>query len=322
MRASGTSKKGIEMKIGTPFHEGELEVQERLGVRRQATRNSVVITDSIIKGALPFIAQQHMAVMGSIDSSGNVWASILSGQPGFMQAKSVQHITFDLSQSIQNSADPFWLNIETDPHIGMLVIELATRRRLRVNGIIHKKNDRQLELTVLETFPNCPKYIQRRNALPKQLGQLETSTITDGKKLGPEQVSMIKKSDTLFVASAHAERGVDASHRGGNPGFVQVLDEHTLRIPDYLGNSLFNTLGNFTANPNAGLVFVDFTEGTTLQVIGKAKILWDEDDPKDETGGTKRFWKMKIERFLQIQKAHEQKWEFLDYSPHNPIVGK
>ncbi len=134
------------------------------------------------------------------------------------------------------------------------------------------------------------------------------------------QISMITRSDTFFVASAHAERGVDASHRGGNPGFVQVLDEQTLRIPDYIGNSLFNTLGNFTVNPNAGLVFVDFEEGTTLQVIGKAKILWDEEDPKNQTGGTKRFWEMKIEHFLRIKKAHEQKWEFMDYSPHNPTT--
>ncbi len=308
------------MKIEVPFHEGELQVQARVGVRREATRNSVVITDSIIKGALSFIAQQHMAVIGSIDSTGNVWASILSAQPGFIKADTEQHITFDLSQSIQNPADPFWLNIETNPRIGMLVIELATRRRLRINGNIRKKNEHQLELEVLETFPNCPKYIQRRNLLPNQLGQMETSQIIERNQLGEEQASIIKNADTFFVASAHAERGVDASHRGGNVGFVQVLDEHTLRIPDYIGNSLFNTLGNFTTNPNAGLVFVDFEQGTSLQVIGQAKILWDEEDPQNATGGTKRFWEMKIGRFLEIQKAHKQRWAFIDGSPHNPKI--
>ncbi len=308
------------MKIETPFHEGELQVQERLGVRREATRNSVVIKDSIIKGALPFVAQQRMAVIGSIDSTGNVWASILSAQPGFMQAETERHITFDLSQFIQNPYDPFWKNIELNPRIGMLVIELATRRRLRINGNIRKQNNNQLGLEVVESFPNCPKYIQRRNNLPNQLGQMETSQIIEGNKLGEEQASIIKNADTFFVASAHAERGVDASHRGGNTGFVQVLDENTLRIPDYVGNSLFNTLGNFSVNPNAGLVFVDFEQGTSLQVIGHAKILWDEEDPKGETGGTKRFWEMKIGRYLEIRKAHKQRWAFLDYSPHNPKI--
>ncbi len=182
------------MKIEAPFHEGELQVQEHVGVRREATRNSVVIKDSIINGALPFIAKQHMAVIGSIDSERNVWVSILSAQPGFMQATSEQRIIFDLRQSIQNPADPFWLNIESNPRIGMLVIELATRRRLRINGIIHKNNEHQLELEVLESFPNCPKYIQRRTVLSNQMGEMETSQITEGETLGVNQVSMIKKS--------------------------------------------------------------------------------------------------------------------------------
>ena len=59
-------------------------------------------------------------------------------------------------------------------------------------------------------------------------------------------------ADTFFVASAHAERGVDASHRGGLPGFVRVLGDRTLEIPDYPGNSMFNTLGNPAADPRAG----------------------------------------------------------------------
>ena len=136
------------------------------------------------------------------------------------------------------------------------------------------------------------------------------------------QLAMIKKADTLFVASAHPERGVDASHRGGNPGFVRIIDDLTLRIPDYLGNSMFNTLGNLAVNPRAGLVFVDFEQGTTLQVIGRGEVLWDQEDPQDETGGTKRFWELHIDSWLQIEKAHELEWSFLDYSPYNPQLSE
>jgi len=65
------------------------------------------------------------------------------------------------------------------------------------------------------------------------------------------QGSIITWADTFFAASVHAERGLGVSHRGGNTGFVKVLDEQILRIPDYPGDSLLNTFGNLTVNPKA-----------------------------------------------------------------------
>ena len=260
-----------------------------------------------------------MAVLGSIDQDENVWASVLAGQAGFMQATTEQLITFDLSKITGNEHDPFWKNIESQPQVGMLVIELATRRRLRVNGRIRRSGKQQLELEVLESYPNCPKYIQRREVTKIPAGgRIATSQVLKGDALGTPQQTIINQADTLFVASVHPERGVDASHRGGNPGFVRIVDDRTLRIPDYTGNCLFNTLGNFVVNPHAGLVFIDFENGTTLQLTGRAEILWDEEDPEDETGGTKRFWQMHIDHWLQVEKAHELEWSFLDYSPYNP----
>lgn len=311
------------MKIQKPFHEGELEVQDRLGLRTEGKQNSGVITDSIVKGALQFIEQQSMAVLGSVDRDENVWASVLAGQAGFMQATTERLITFDLSKTAGNEHDPFWENIKEHPQVGILVIELATRRRLRVNGRIRRSDEQRLELEVLESYPNCPKYIQRRYVTTNRVGARATTLqVLQGNMLGAAQQAIIKKADTLFVASAHSERGVDASHRGGNPGFARIVDDFTLRIPDYTGNCLFNTLGNFVVNPHAGLVFIDFELGTTLQLTGRAEILWDEEDPHfetgDETGGTKRFWELHIDRWLQIEKAHALEWSFLDYSPYNP----
>ncbi len=307
------------MNIQKPFHEGELEVQERLGLQTEAKQNSGVIGDSIVKGAFRFIEQQHMAVLGSIDQGENVWASVLAGQDGFMQAANERLVTFDLSKIAGNERDPFWKNIESYPQVGMLLIELATRRRLRVNGRIRRSDDQQLELEVLESYPNCPKYIQRREPAKTPAGKrIAKPQVIEDETLGAPQQAIINKADTLFVASVHTERGVDASHRGGNPGFVRIVDDSTLRIPDYTGNCMFNTLGNFVSSPHAGLVFVDFENGTTLQLTGRAEILWDEEDPEDETGGTKRFWKMHIDHWIQIEKAHELEWSFLDYSPYNP----
>ena len=311
------------MKIENPYHEGELQVQERLGVLSEGENNAKVIQDSIVKGALRFIDQQPMAVLGSLDHDQNVWASVLVGKPGFMKAENERTVTFDLTNmAANNSHDPFWENITSYPEVGMLVIELASRRRLRVNGKITRESEELFRLQVDESYPNCPKYIQRRQVTANLVGAVQTPLISDrGESLGPEQRAVITKADTLFVTSAHVERGLDASHRGGNPGFVRVIDDRTLRVPDYQGNCMFNTFGNFVANPHAGLIFLDFERQRTLQLTGRPEILWEVDDPASESGGTNRYWQFHIDRWLEINHGHQLEWSFLDYSPYNPDVG-
>ena len=262
-----------------------------------------------------------MAVLGSVDHDQNVWASILIGRPGFMSAPDEQTVAFDLSQAGINPHDPFWTNIEQNPRVGMLLIDLATRRRLRINGEASRPSaDRpRLALAVAESYPNCPKYIQRRRMIIQALNGPATNSLRrDGDALGDDQQSPIRAADTFFVASAHPQRGVDASHRGGPPGFVNLLDERTLRIPDYVGNSMFQTLGNFSANPRAGLVLLDFDHGRTLQLIGRPEILWNQDDVEERTGGTRRPWLFQVERWREMDLPATLRWEFLDYSPYNP----
>ena len=210
----------------------------------------------------------------------------------------------------------------------MLVIELATRRRLRINGAIAKITSDKLQLKVIESYPNCPKYIQRRHlsllldANPKQspfirgAGGDLTLKSQSGEILTTRQEELIRSADTFFVASFHSTRGVDVSHRGGNLGFIQITDRTLLRIRDYMGNGMFNTLGNLAINPHAGLVFIDFDRSRTLQLIGKANILWDLED--EHRSGTKRYWDFKIEQWLETDLPIKLNYEFLDYSPYNP----
>ena len=99
---------------------------------------------------------------------------------------------------------------------------------------------------------------------------------------------------------------------------MQVLSSTRLRIPDYVGNGMFNTLGNFAINPQAGLIVPDFERGRTLQLVGRPEILWDIDDSENETGGSGRYWEFTVERWVQIENALPGSAEFLDYSPHNP----
>ena len=307
------------MRIENPFHEGELAVQQRAGVATEAGRNGRMLADSIITGALKFFAEQPMVILGSVDDRQDVWASLLFGRPGFMTAPDENTVEFDLTSAGVNELDPLWANIENSGRVGVLVMELATRRRLRVNGEIARPSTDRMTLSVAESFPNCPKYIQRREVRFDEVRRpAARSKAIEGSSLGADQSALIQAADTFFVASSHYERGVDVSHRGGPPGFVEVMDEQTLRIPDYIGNSMFQTLGNLSVNPRAGLVLIDFDRGAALQLTGRAEILWDQDDVKGKTGGTKRFWNFKIDRWLASDVPAALRWEFVDYSPNNP----
>jgi len=307
------------MQITNPYHSGELDVQKRANESDIARSNGVVVDDSILAGALRFIEQQPMAIMSSIDSEGRIWVSTLFGDPGFVRALDVHTLEIDLSQPHTAKDDPLWTNLKHNLNVGLLFIELGSRRRFRISGRAKKMSADRYIIDVERAYPNCPKYIQRRDWKTLEANQQyqETSS-TYGKELNQTQQTLIASADTLFVASAHPDHGVDASHRGGHPGFVHILNNQQLRIPDFAGNSMFNTLGNFVSYPYAGLIFIDFKHGRLLQLTGKAEILWDMDDPQGETGGTKRFWQFEITRWQESTLPYRFEWEFLDASPHIP----
>lgn len=302
----------------SPFHEGELRVQRLADEESMADRNGNIIADRIMGGALPFLTQQSMAVFGSRDGQGRLWASMQFGSRGFMKSADGRNVEFDLSQMAIQEHDPFWRNIEANSTVGMLAIELGSRRRIRINGDINRSAENTLQLGVRESFPNCPKYITRRIVKTVVTGEPVKSEMNSGRVLGPDQEDLLERGDVLFIATAHPTRGADASHRGGNPGFIEVLDEKTLRIPDYAGNSMFNTLGNLVVEPLAGLVVPDFEHRRALQLTGRAEVLFNGADPVNATGGTHRFLVFHIDEWLQLALPVGVKTEFVDYSPFNP----
>ena len=301
------------------FHDGELAVQALANAADGARINSRALGDSIPAGALAFVEQQSLVVIGSMDQHGMVWASVVLGEPGFLRALNPQLLVFNPPANQAADNDPLWRNLNHNTRVGLIIVDLATRRRLRVNGRMRKTGAHAHQITVEQAYPNCPKYIQRRQLKPVALpAKGVDKNATNGSELTPYQKTLIANADTFFVASAHPQHGVDASHRGGQPGFVQVLDERRLRIPDYPGNRLFNTLGNIQSYPQVGLAFLDFTQKRLLQLSGSAQILWDLNEPQDSTGGTRRYWQVQIHSWLESQLPQHMEWELLDYSPHNP----
>jgi len=95
-----------------------------------------------------------------------------------------------------------------------------------------------------------------------------------------EDRAFIERSAMFFVATADGEGRPDCSYKGGQPGFVRVLDERTLAIPDYDGNGMYRTWGNVLVNPRVGLLFLDFENPKRIRINGTATVR--EDDPLRE----------------------------------------
>lgn len=303
------------MLFSDPFHEGERKIQERTGERSKAIVNGRMIAGRIPANATTFLAQLSYCLLGWESPEGDVWSSFLTGQAGFATCdKAGTTVTIRLND-VCKGIPPFGGMRQGDP-LGLLFIDLATRRRLRVNGPLAEWSEDRLLLTVAEAFPNCPKFIQRRNVQLSMAG-LDPVAIEQGDSLTDDIKDWLSSADTLFVASAYPGGSVDVSHRGGNPGFVR-LENGALRIPDYPGNSMFGTLGNFAVNPHAGLVFLDFVSGRQLQLTGDVRLDLDAGESAGETGGTGRWWEFKPRRWFISSSKIPFDWTLIDNSPFNP----
>ncbi|RKR07979.1 hypothetical protein CLV91_2744 [Maribacter vaceletii] len=304
--------------MDTAYHQGEIELQKRFGGTDIAGRASRVIKDKIIPGAIPFIENQPFVILSSKDSNENIWTSILIGKSGWIDAKKEGLIKFFLDKMNSIDSDNIIKEIKSNDQVGMIVIELGTRRRYRINGRIQHHNT-HLDFIIQEAYPNCPKYIQRR--IPSFVNtEKELISSINGATLNSMQKLWIAQSDTFFVGSQSKSGFLDASHRGGNPGFIEILENGDLKIPDYHGNSMYNTLGNLLETPKAGLLFIDFEKGSILQLTGTTSFLFDQFSDKDKVNTTEtgRYWLFKTEAWIQTNKHHKVDWELIDNSPFNP----
>ncbi|MBC7930943.1 MAG: pyridoxamine 5'-phosphate oxidase family protein [Rubrivivax sp.] len=292
------------------YHAGEVEVQSRAGVRTQAERIGRGIHSVIPPAARSFMLELPMAIVGSVGADGRVWASVISGEPGFIRAIDERAI---LIGALPADGDPLGENLKEVDQVGVLLIEPSSRRRMRLNGRAELGVGGGIRVEASQVYSNCPKYIQAREWESVNSGARRERRVSRTTSLDEEQRLLISSADTFFIASYHPEGGADASHRGGRPGFVSVADERKLLWPDYPGNQMFQTLGNIESNPRAGLLFIDFERGGTLQLSGKARVIWDE-DAKNRVAGAERVVEFEVERVVEIARAVPLRWRLLDYS--------
>lgn len=300
----------------SPFHPGEIAAQERFGVReRMAEQGKRVIRNYLNEQHRQFFHQLPFIIAGTVDAQGCPWASILTGNPGFLSTPNERTLRVAASPL---AGDPIRNHLEEGAPIGLLGIELHTRRRNRMNGTIVAPDLQGFDVQVGQSFGNCPKYIQARDYAPierstsvkmQRLSQLDTPTHR-----------LISTADTFFIASAYLEesagaaQGVDVSHRGGKPGFVRIDDADTLTVPDFSGNLHFNTVGNLMLNPKAGLLFVDFERGDLLYLSGEAEVIWEGEEVRafDEA---ERLLRFHIKEGIYVEGSLPLHWSSPEISP-------
>ncbi|MEU7877414.1 pyridoxamine 5'-phosphate oxidase family protein [Microbispora bryophytorum] len=290
-------------------HAGEIAVQRRTGVRL-AEHGSARVRAEIPEVAARFLESQRMVVIGTEDREGRVWAAPLTGRPGFVAPSGDLTILVD-AVPVAPLAGVF--DVEHD--IGMLAVEPWTRRRMRVNGRARRDGDHLIVRTE-QVYSNCPKYLQKRTIVEDLEPGERTSR--SGDRLSEAQREWIRAADTFFIATHAPGLGSDVSHRGGNPGFVEVVDDRRLVWPDYAGNLMYMTLGNLELNPAAGLLFLDWATGDALHLTGRARVDW---DPR-EVPGAQRLVQFDVEHVLEAGGASPLRWAFEEYSRFNsPVRG-
>jgi predicted pyridoxine 5'-phosphate oxidase superfamily flavin-nucleotide-binding protein len=254
-----------------------------------------VIHDYLTDGQREFFAGLPSIFIAGRDHKQQIWGSVLVGSPGFIASPSPRVLRI---QAWPKPADPLaaaWLD---GAAIGGLGIELHRRRRNRVNGSIAiDSSGNSFFLEVRQGFPNCPQYINVRRpdyGLLQPIREI-ADQVRHFTRLDEQASSLVRRADTFFIASSDGGEAVDMSHRGGPPGLITIRDEQTLIWPDYLGNFFFNTLGNLAVDARCGLLIVDFANGDSLQLTGRAEVLWHWDMDSPAFAGAQRLLQFNLE---------------------------
>ncbi|MGW3668085.1 pyridoxamine 5'-phosphate oxidase family protein [Streptomyces sp. NPDC005141] len=317
------------------YHSGSRAMQDRVGVRDLADHMGRAIGQGIRPVAAAFLELQPMLVVGAaapgsgaqagggrgsragaepgdgIGAAGgatagnsSVWASLLTGRPGFVRATGPRQMS--VAGGLR-AGDPLAAALATPgTPVGTLALDPRTRRRMRLNGRV-RPTPRGFAVEADQVFANCPKYLQKREVY--ETVDRTAGVPRSGTELTPSQREFVETADTFFLATAHPH-GADASHRGGNPGFVHVDAPGELSWRDYAGNSMFLTLGNLAADPRAGLLFLDWSSGAVLQLTGTARTEFTPDGER-----TVRFT---LAEAVETPAASPLRWSAPAYSPANP----
>jgi len=264
--------KAVAMTTYKNFHAGEAHLQAQSGIDTAAYDADVdqPFLPELNSSEVKFVNKRTFSVAASIDEQSRPWASPLIGAPNELFV--VKDATTVRVAPRRVDGDPLFDNLDAQGSMGILYINPAIRRRAKSLGTGTVENDGTITYRMHRMFGLCPKYIFKRDhevsAADTQVGD-DPSTSA---RLDDLDHAQLAATDTVFLASHSTAHGTDPTHRGGPPGFITVLDDATIEMPDYLGNGMFQTLGNLVLDDRVGFMALDFATGRLLQLTGRGSI--------------------------------------------------
>lgn len=306
------------------FHAGEVMLQEKAGLaERMAELGSRVVRRFMPDQHREFFAQLPYLIVGALDQNQQPWATVLSDADSFIY--SPDPVTLEIA-ALPAAHDPLAGRLLPGAPVGLLGFQAHTRRRNRANGIVVASNAQGFAVHIDESFGNCPKYIQAREATPVVV--TAEAQASSNLRLDEAAQRLVSRADTFFIASAHPDAasdtheqpgyGVDVSHRGGKSGFVKLetLEDgrERLLVPDFAGNFFFNTFGNIALNPRVGLLFIDYTTHDLLHIAGHAELILDG-PVVDAYAGAERLLSITVDQAILRRNALPLAWSTAETSP-------
>jgi predicted pyridoxine 5'-phosphate oxidase superfamily flavin-nucleotide-binding protein len=138
----------------------------------------------------------------------------------------------------------------------------------------------------------------------------------------PEDRAFIERMDMFFLASADDAGQPQCSYKGGDPGFIKVVDEHTLAFPNYDGNGMYLSLGNVLVNPQIGMLLVDFIaeRPERMRIEGTATIA-EHDELAWEYPGAQFVVRVHVRRLFPNCPRYIHRMQLVERSPYVPRHG-
>ena len=204
-KTTAPAEPGRHADVG--FHAGELAVQRRAGTREEAERLSPMLDPAELRGGIvAFLADRTFAVITARDADGRLWSSPLTGPAGFLEA--VTPTTLSIHARLPEG-DPLH-GLPAGQQAGLVVVEFATRRRVRVNGTLTAAGDGALAIDVEQAYGNCPQYIHQRVLAPGDPGRRDPGDVRRDAGLSPADAELIRRRG--HVLPRHHEPGTRLGH--------------------------------------------------------------------------------------------------------------
>jgi predicted pyridoxine 5'-phosphate oxidase superfamily flavin-nucleotide-binding protein len=168
-----------------------------------------------------------------------------------------------------------------------------------------------------DTYHDGHRLLQDRFDTRRLADRIDEKLVDD--VIDAEDKAFIESLDMFFLATADDQGRPNCSYKGGEPGFVRVIDEHTVAFPNYDGNGMYMSAGNVLVNPDVGMLFIDFQRGRRLRLNGVASIN-DRDELMDHYPEAQFIVRVRAREVLPNCPRYIHKYRLVERSRYVPKV--